>query len=279
MIRVAAIQMNSRDAKSVNLARAEELIDRAARAGAELAALPESFNYLGPADGMLANAEPIPGPTTERLAAKARQHRIYLHCGSIPEKVPGEARVRNTTVLLDPGGQIVARYAKLHLFDVSVGGHAPYNESAHVAPGAELVTADLPFGKVGLTICYDIRFPELYRALTLRGARIIFTPAAFTLQTGKDHWEVLQRARAIENQVFIVAPAQIGSHPPNRFCYGNAMIVDPWGTVIARAAEEETAVVADLDLAYLEKVRRQIPCLHHRREEVYGAPGKAPAIA
>ncbi len=273
--RIAVIQMNTRDDKAANLAQAAALIDRAASLGAELVALPENFNYLAPYEGVAANAEPIPGPTTDLLVEKARQHGIYLHCGSIGETVPGGGRVRNTTLLLGPKGEILGRYSKLHLFDIAVGGHAPYNESEHVDAGAELVTAELPFATVGLTICYDIRFPELYRALALKGAQVIFTPAAFTLQTGKDHWEVLLRARAIENQVFVVAPAQVGAHPPNRCCFGNAMIVNPWGTVIARAPEEEAVVVADIDLDYLNRVRQQIPSLRHRREDVYGAPGEA----
>lgn len=269
-LRVAAIQMNSREDKEWNIQRAEVLIDRAAALGARLVALPEYFNYLGPGEGVKPNAEPIPGPTIERLAAKARQHALVLHCGSIPERVPDSDRSANTSVVLGPDGGILGIYRKIHLFDVEVGGQPAYRESDSIVPGKEAVVVDTPVARLGLTICYDLRFPELFRTLTLQGAEIILTPAAFTLYTGKDHWEVLQRARAIENQVFIVAPAQFGNHAPNRSCYGNAMIVDPWGTVLARAPEEDTVVVADLDFDYRARVQEKLPSLRHRRPGVYG---------
>lgn len=266
-LRVAAIQMNTQDDKAANLARAEALIDEAAAAGARFVALPEYCNYLGP-DGREA-AEEIPGPTTERFRKKAVEHGIYLHCGSIREVAPG-GKVYNTTVVFSPTGEELGLYRKIHLYDVyHLGG--TYKESATVEPGSELVTVPVDGFTVGLTICYDIRIPELYRALVERGAQILMTPAAFTLYTGKDHWEVLQRARAIENQAFVIAPAQYGSHPPGKQCFGNTMIVDPWGTVIARAREGECVVVADLDTDYRDEVQQKIPSLRHRHA-VLGGP-------
>lgn len=277
-LRVAAIQMNTRDDKAANLAAAERLIEAAAGAGAQLVALPEYFNFMGTAEAMREAGEPIPGPTIDRLAGLARRLGIWLHGGSIMEQAPGRELVYNTTVLLNPQGQVAARYRKVHLFDVEAGG-AVYRESDTFIPGDEVVVAETPWGGMGLSICYDLRFPELYRSLTARGARIIFTPAAFTLATGKDHWEVLQRARAIENQVFVVAPAQIGEYLPGRARNGNAMIVDPWGTVLARAGEQETYVLAELDFSYQEQVRAKIPCLRHRRPEVYSSTGTGASAA
>lgn len=269
-VRVAACQMNSQGDKERNLETAGRLIDEAAGLGAQVVALPEMFNLLTTPDEMLAGAEPVPnGPTSRFLRGKAREHGIYLHGGSMPEAIEGSARCGNTTLLFDPEGEIVARYRKIHLFDIDIHGQVAENESSRFVRGGEMVTAESAHGPLGLTICYDIRFPELYRALTLAGARIIFQPAAFTLYTGKDHWETLIRARAIENQVFMVAPAQFGSHPPGKPCFGNTMIVDPWGTVLARAPERECVVIADLDDAYQEKVRTQVPSLQHRRPDVY----------
>ena len=194
----AAIQMNSRDDKEENLRSAERLIDIAAQKGAKLAVLPEMFNFLGPGELKPLEAEEIPGPTIQRMAQKAVEHRIYIVSGSILEKSQVPGKVYNTSVLIDPRGQVAARYRKMHLFDVVVEGQPPYEESATVLPGDEAVAADAEFGTIGLTICYDLRFPELYRAVTHRGARIISIPAAFTLHTGLAHWEVLVRARAID---------------------------------------------------------------------------------
>lgn len=268
MFRLAVIQMNSRDDKATNLRAAEELIERAAAAGAQMAALPEFFSFLGPMAAVAAQAEPIPGPTVERLQARAQRHGIYLHCGSIAERLDGSGQAANTTVLLGPDGALLGAYRKVHLFDV-VAGEKVYTESSHIVPGDRPVVVETPLCKVGLSICYDLRFGELYRSLAAAGAQVIFVPAAFTLYTGKDHWEVLLRARAIENQVFVAAPAQYGSHPPGNQCFGSAMIVNPWGTVVARAAEEPGVVVADIDWSYAERVRAQVPCLSHRRPDVY----------
>lgn len=268
-MRVALMQMNSRDQPEANLREASRLIDLAAGEGADLAALPELFTFLGPASEHPRIAEPIPGPTTERLSSLAARHRMYILGGSFLERIPGESRLCNTSTLFDRSGALIARYRKLHLFDVDLPGQAPYRESATVAPGTEVVTADTEFGRVGLSICYDLRFPELYRALASQAAEVIFVPAAFTLHTGKDHWEVLLRARAIENQAYAVAPAQVGSHPPGRECYGNSLVADPWGTVVARAPNQVGITLATLDLAYLKQVRRELPALAHRRRDLF----------
>jgi predicted amidohydrolase len=261
--------MNSRGDKEANVERAVELIQEGVEKGADLVALPENFNFLGERENKLRNAESIPGPTTTRMAGEAKKHGLYILAGSIPERIKGADKVYNTSVLFDPNGEEIARYRKLHLFDIEVEGQVSAQESATVRGGDELVVAETELATLGLTICYDIRFPELYRSLTLKGAEVIFSPAAFTLYTGKDHWETILRTRAVENTVFMVAPAQIGVHPPGKRCFGSAMIVDPWGTVIARAAEREMAVVADIDLELLENVRTNLPSLQHRKPEVY----------
>lgn len=268
--RIAACQMNSQADKAANLKTAGHLIDQAVELGADLVALPEHFNILGTPEDILNNAEPVPGPTTEWLQEKAQSHGVYIHGGSMPAQVPGKDKCYNTTLVFDPKGKMIARYNKIHLFDIEVTGQVSANESATIEFGDELVTFETEHGHFGLTICYDLRFPELYRGLTLAGARVIFSPAAFTLYTGKDHWEILIRTRAVENQVFMVAPAQIGSHRPNKYCFGSAMIVNPWGTILVRAPEEETVIVAEIDYDYQDKVRRELPALAHRRPDVYG---------
>ncbi len=269
-MRVALVQMNSRDDYDANLREASRLLDAAAAEGADLAALPEMFTYLGPSSEHARIAEPIPGPATELLSSLAARHRMYVLGGSLLERLPGESRLSNTSTLFDRAGTLIARYRKLHLFDVDLPGQAPYRESATVAAGEEIVSTDTEFGRVGLTICYDLRFPELYRALASQGAETIFVPAAFTLHTGKDHWEVLLRARAIENQAYVLAPAQVGSHPPGRECYGNSLVVDPWGTAIARAPNRVSVTLATLDRVYLKQVRRELPALAHRRRDLLG---------
>lgn len=267
-MRVVVVQMNSRDDKAANLAKAEALLAEAAARGAEFAVLPELWTYLGPKDRHARVAEPIPGPTSDLLAQIARRHRLWLVGGSYLESAPGQPRLFNTCLAFSPDGEIVARYRKLHLFDVDVDGYS-YRESATMAAGDDVVATELCGVKVGLTICYDLRFPELYRRLAVGGARIITVPSAFTRETGKDHWEVLLRSRAIENQVFILAAAQVGNHPPGRACYGNALIADPWGVVLARAGYQECVVTADLDLEYQEQVRKELPSLEHRRTDLF----------
>jgi predicted amidohydrolase len=264
-LRVGLVQMNSQSNKAHNLSRAEELIDQAVEQGARLVALPEYFSYLGPKEQHEDNAEHIPGPTTERLSAKAREHQIYLLGGSILERSDTDGRYYNTSVLFDPNGHTLASYRKIHLFDIDVAGGVSANESATILPGEEIVIGELEGHRAGLTICYDLRFPELYRLLALEGAEIVFTPAAFTMFTGKDHWHTLLRARAIENQCYVLAPAQIGSHEPNAQCYGHSLVVDPWGTVIAESPNREGVVVTDLDFQALGEIRSQLPSLANRR--------------
>lgn len=271
-LRVAAIQMNSRDDKAANVDTALRLIDQAAADGARLIALPEVWTFLGDDAGTFETAEPIPGPTVDLLAERARRHGVYIHGGSIAERIEGSPRLANTTVVIGPDGDTLAMYRKIHLYDVVLDGVATYRESATIFPGDEIVTVDIDGVRVGLAICYDLRFPELFRILALRGAEVIMLPAAFTLATGKDHWEVLIRARAIENSVFMVAPAQVGQHSGNKWCYGRSMIVDPWGTVIATAPDTETVVSADLDFQRLRDVRRQVPSLANRQPHAYAWP-------
>lgn len=267
-MRVAVVQMNSRDDKAANLATAEAFLAESAARGADLAVLPELWSYLGPKDRHAQVAETIPGPTSEFLAGIARRHRLWLVAGSYLERVADQPRLFNTCLALDPDGEVVARYRKLHLFDVDVDGYS-YLESATMAAGGEVVAAELAGVRAGLTICYDLRFPELYRRLAVGGAKLITVPSAFTRETGKDHWEVLLRARAIENQVFVLAAAQVGNHPPGRACYGNALIADPWGVVLARAGYQECVVVADLDLNYQQQVSKELPSLEHRRNDLF----------
>jgi deaminated glutathione amidase len=277
LLRVAAIQMNSREDKATNIETALRLIDRAASTGARLVALPEIWTYLGPEEGNRENAEPIPGPLTDLLADRARRHGIYLHAGSYHEVRAGDPRLFNTAVVIGPEGDILGKYSKIHMFDVVLDGVASYQESATISPGDEIVTVEIDGVSVGLAICYDLRFPELFRILALRGADVIVLPAAFTMTTGKDHWEILIRARAIENGVYMVAPAQVGADASGKWCYGRSLIVDPWGTVLATAPDRETVITADLDLAYLAKVRRQVPSLANRMPDRYVWP-EQPAI-
>ncbi|MGI8963711.1 MAG: carbon-nitrogen hydrolase family protein [Thermomicrobiales bacterium] len=269
---VALVQMNSGDSKEQNVSDALAGIDRAAATGARLVTLPEVWSYLGPESGKRDAAETIPGPLSDLLADRARRHGIFLHAGSVYERVEGEPRIYNTTVVYDSNGNEIARYRKIHLFDVDLDSDAAYNESTSVAPGEEIVTFEIDEIIVGLTICYDLRFPELFRILALRGAKVIVLPAAFTLVTGKDHWEPLIRARALENAVYIVAPAQVGQHPPGLWCYGRSMVVDPWGVVTAQASDQPTVLTSHLDLAYVEAVRRQVPSRRNRLPDRYAWP-------
>jgi len=242
----------------------------AAAAGAELVALPEKWNLLAGGEVLLAGAEPLDGPSLSAARAWAQELGIHLLAGSISERTEGKAF--NTSVLIGPAGADLGVYRKIHLFDVDAGG-VSYRESEHEQPGAELVTAAV--GEVliaGMSVCYDLRFPELYRILALRGALLITVPSAFTAATGRDHWEVLLRARAIENQVFLLAPNQVGSAPPHYESFGHSAIVDPWGTVLAMASEGEGFVAADLDLGAQERTRESLPSLANRRPSAYVWP-------
>ncbi|HOX30985.1 MAG TPA: carbon-nitrogen hydrolase family protein [Spirochaetales bacterium] len=266
---VGVVQLDTQNDKGKNLERICAYIDEAADRGAKLVALPEVMNLIGEKNvGEGGEAEPIPGYTTQILAKKARERRVYLHCGSMKEAIPGEARAYNTTVMLDDKGEIIAKYRKLHTFDVTLADGTVCNESARVRPGSEIVTVDTELGRLGFSICYDIRFPELFRLLAAAGARLVFTPANFTLPTGKDHWEPILRARAIENACYVVAPAQIGKKP-NFTAFGNSMVVDPWGSVVARAKDEPGVAIAEIDLDYQDKVRAQLPAFQNRRADVY----------
>jgi deaminated glutathione amidase len=270
-MRVAAVQLNSTDDKERNLEVAERLVRAAAADRAELVCLPEKWNVLGGSDALLQGAEPLDGPTLSAARAWARELGIHLVAGSIAERAEGQERLFNTSVLIDPRGEDIATYRKIHMFDVEVEGVA-YRESEHEQGGDEIVTAPLGEVELGLTVCYDLRFPELYRILAVRGARIITVPSAFTAPTGRAHWDVLLRARAIENQAFVIAPNQIGQAPPHYDSYGHSAIVDPWGMVLATAPDEECFVAADLDLAAQEQVREKLPSLANRRPGAYRWP-------
>lgn len=260
----AAIQIQSGSDKQANLRKVEALVGEAAAHGARLVVLPEVFLWRGPQAEEIGIAEPIPGPTSESMAALARRHGIHLVAGSIHEQAD-EHRVFNTSLLLGPKGEQLAAYRKIHLFDVDIDGQVSIRESDVRRAGDHPTSADTELGIIGMTICYDLRFPELYRALTFAGARIIVVPSAFTFTTGSAHWEVLLRARAIENQVYIVAANQIGGSAGGVIDYGNSMIIDPWGKVLARAADREMVIYAEIDPQYQDKVRRQLPSLQHVR--------------
>lgn len=264
----AAVQMDSQDDKNANLAAAEGYIREAAARGASLVVLPESMNYIG--RDMAQEAEAIPGgPTFQRLSGLARELDLWLEAGSIYESNPEDpARPFNTTFLIRPDGTLAAKYAKLHPFDVVLPNGVTSRESDRVCPGKKLTVAETDLGKVGLGICYDIRFGEMFRIMALEGAKLFAVPANFTVNTGKDHWEVLLRARAIENECYVIAPNQMGKKP--RFtAYGNSLMVDPWGTVIARASDKPGVITAEIDLDYVTKVRQSTFTLDNRRPDVY----------
>ena len=261
----AAIQMTAGPDKAANLERAERLVRVGAARGANLAALPEVFNWRGKRSEQAAAAETLDGQSLTLMSRLARELRIHLVAGSITEQAVGQPRCYNTSVLLGPDGGQIAVYRKIHLFDVDLPGRVTVRESDSKVGGAETVCAATPLGAIGLSICYDLRFPELYRRLAFAGAQVIAVPSAFTFPTGEAHWEPLIRARAIENQAYVIAPAQFGPNIYGYSDYGNSMIVDPWGRVIARAADQEGVVVAPIDLEYQDRVRRELPALQHAR--------------
>jgi predicted amidohydrolase len=261
----AVVQMASGSDRPANVRRATELVRDAAGRGARLLVLPEVFAWRGPDGSDPASAEPIPGPTSATMAALARELAVFLCMGSILESVAGDRRSYNTSCLIDPSGAIVARYRKVHLFDVALPGRVAVQESATRIPGDEPLVARTPIATLGCSICYDLRFPELYRRLAHDGAEVLLVPSAFTFPTGAAHWEVLCRARAIENQCYLLAANQTGASPHGHRDYGNSMIVDPWGAVLARAGDGEGIALAELDGAYLAQVRRELPALAHRR--------------
>ena len=270
--------MNSTAEVDRNLEAAERLVRRAARDGAELVVLPEKWNLLGGAAELREGAEPLGGPSITAARGWARELGIALVAGSFAERTGDEERSFNTSLLIDADGDVVAAYRKIHMFDVEVDGVA-YRESEGEQPGEEIVVAQVAGVELGMTVCYDLRFPELYRILAVRGARAFSVPSAFTARTGRDHWEVLLRARAIENQAFVIAADQFGAAPPHYESYGRSMIVDAWGTTLAVAADGEGVVVADLDLGAQERVRSSLPSLATRRPEVYVWPDPLEAVA
>jgi predicted amidohydrolase len=271
-IRVACVQMTSRADKAANLEQAERLVAQAAATGADVVVLPEKWNAIGDAAFYRATAEPLDGgESVTAMSSWARTHGITLVGGSIAERREGREKLSNTSLVFDSDGEIVATYRKIHLFDVEVGG-VVYRESEAEEPGEEAVVAEAEDWKLGLSVCYDVRFPELYRILALEGAQVVTVPAHFTTPTGKDHWHVLIRARAIENQLYVVAAAQIGETLPGKPAYGRSLIVDPWGLVLAQAPDEETVISAELNRAHLEDIRAKLPSLANRQASAYRWP-------
>jgi nitrilase len=265
--KLAAVQMASGPQVAANLQEAARLIQQAARAGAQLVVLPENFAIMALRDAdRLSAAEPDgQGPIQEFLAQQARSHGLWLVGGTIPLRATDPKRVRAACLVYDERGQRVARYDKIHLFDVKLDNGEEYNESAAIEPGEQPVVVDTPFGKLGLAICYDLRFPELFRQLLDRGAHLFAVPSAFTVHTGRAHWEVLVRARAVENLAYVVAAAQGGYHLNGRETYGDSMIVNPWGEVLDRLSRGSGVVLADLDRHFFEQTRSRFPSVHHRR--------------
>jgi predicted amidohydrolase len=273
-VRVACVQLNAVNEKDDNIERAERLVAQAAATGADLVMLPEKWTGIGPPDVIRAVAESLDdGAATLAMRDWAKRHGITLHGGSIVERREGREKLSNTSVVIDPAGEIVAVYRKIHLFDVQVGGHV-YRESETEEPGDQLVRTEVEGWKLGLTICYDLRFPELYRLLALEGCEALAVPAAFTLYTGKDHWEPLLRARAIENQCFVLAANQWGSYRDGKAAYGRSMIVDPWGVVVAQAPDGDGVISAELDRERIADVRRRIPALANRQPAAYQWPAE-----
>lgn len=271
-LRVACVQVNASGDKAANLERVEPLVARAAATGADLVVLPEKWNAIGSPDVFREAAEPVEsGETFQAMAGWARSHGITLVGGSVTELRDGRDKLSNSCPVYDPEGTLVALYRKIHMFDVDVGGQS-YRESEAEEPGEEIVICPAEGWPVGLTICYDLRFPELYRILALGGARLVTVPAAFTLFTGKDHWELLLRARAVENQLFVAAANQWGPIAPGKSTYGRSLIADPWGTVLACAPDEDCVISAELDLARLEQIRETLPSLANRQPAAYRWP-------
>jgi len=270
--KVAAVQMTSTTDVERNCGRAERWVLRAFEAGADLVALPENFAFLryeGSPDSLRV---PLDGELVGRFRELAAGARRHLLLGSVPERVRGSRRIYNSSVLIGPGGELLAVYRKLHLFDIDIRGGVVLKESLTVKPGREPVVARTRLGRLGLSICYDLRFPELYRRMVLQGAQVLFVPAAFTAYTGPHHWLPLLRARAIENQCWVVAPAQVGRHSAQRESHGETAVIDPWGRVVRRVPRRQGITLAEIDLRSVERVRRGLPCLDHVRRDLFTAP-------
>ena len=271
-LRVACVQLTSRSDKAANLEKAQALVAKAAATGADVVVLPEKWNAIGDREALHAAAESLEsGESVEAMGNWARKHGITLVGGSITERREGREKLSNTSIVFDSDGSVVGVYRKIHMFDVEVGGHV-YRESDAEEPGDEPVVVDTEGWRTGLTVCYDVRFPELYRILALEGAELVTVPAHFTLYTGKDHWELLLRARAVENQYYVAAAAQIGETLPGRLSYGRSLIADPWGIVVAMAPDEETVIAAELDRRRLDEVRANLPSLASRQANAYRWP-------
>ena len=271
-LRAAAVQLTATPDKAANLRAADLLVRRAAADGARLVVLPEKWSVLGRGADLREGAEPLDGPAITWARDAARELRIDLVAGSVSERVAGDDKLRNTSLHIGPDGEIKATYRKMHMFDVEVDGTV-YRESEHEAPGDDVVLSTTADGvELGLTVCYDIRFPELYRILAVRGASVVTIHAAFTVPTTRDHWEVLVRARAIEDQCFVIAANQVGTHVEGLASGGRSMIVDPWGLVLAQAADAQTVITADLDLDAQAAIRTRLPSLANRRPAAYRWP-------
>ncbi len=264
MALVACVQMRSTGNVDDNLAQLDARVARAAARGAVLVATPENTTMLSTPADKVARAEPLDGPTHRRLGEIAARHRTWLLVGSVAERCD-DSHCYNTSLLFDERGQLVAHYRKIHLFDIDLPDGTRHAESAHVAPGRDVVVVDTPVGRLGLSICYDLRFPELYRHLVDAGAELISVPSAFTMTTGRDHWHVLLRARAIETQCFVLAPAQEGAHGHGRQSYGHSLVVDPWGTILAECADGPGMALAEIDVTRVRDIRAAMPVARHRR--------------
>jgi len=273
--KVSAVQMRSTADVPRNVRRALEQVHLAADGGADLVALPENLAYLSKEGTPVEFRETLDGDLVNTFREAARRRGVYVLLGSVPEKIPRSRKIFNTSVLIGPGGRVLATYRKMHLFDIAIRGAVVLEESRTVRPGDRPVVASTPLGRLGLTICYDLRFPELYRHLALQGAEVLFVPAAFTAYTGPHHWLPLLRARAIENQCWVVAPAQFGRHGADRRSHGESVIIDPWGTVVERLAKGEGLITAEIDLEAVRRVRKGLPCLSHVRPQLLGVRGKS----
>ena len=262
-LRIGLGQLNTKDNVGNSFKQIERLIEESVEKGVQLVIFPEMSTYLSETSTS-ANAQTTDGEIISGFKELAKKYKVYIHNGSFIEKSEIPDKSYNSSVLISPSGDIEAIYRKIHLFDIDLNKELSYKESDRYKRGESIVNHSSPLGDFGFSICYDLRFPELYRELAFRGAKLIFVPAAFTMFTGKDHWESLLRARAIENQVYIVAPNQIGEHPDNKLCYGNSLVVDPWGKIIVRASDNVGIITADIDWDYLEEVREKLPSLKNR---------------
>jgi predicted amidohydrolase len=267
---IGLCQLNSGDDTTANRTAAIRAIGEAASAGARLVMLPEHADYIGTLEGKRAAAQPLDESNyLQELAGCAKAHAIYLHIGSFLER--RHERIYNTAVVFAPDGSRLAVYRKIHLFDVEVPGGASFRESDTISAGSEVVVADIDGLVCGLATCYDLRFPELFRQLVMKGARLLLVPAAFTMQTGRDHWELLLRARAVENLCWLAAAGQWGTAPPNHSSFGRSMVIDPWGTITAQASDGVGVVIATVDTEPLNAIRSSFPCLNHIRHDLFFA--------